>query len=412
MRTPPAIVCSIIAVAALALPASAAATAAAPAARAPATTVPATTVPATTGPATTGPATTGPARLQAAVFTSPERGYGLFYQLGSHECRAEVATTATGGRRFGTPHVAASWSCNDNQPISNIAADPAGDVFVYGPALEISHDHGNSWTTLRVGRLLALSAVSRSVWLLTTRCPGHGAAPDTCPVRLLVSANGGRSWRKARLPGAAVAGFGSQPIGQANLVRTSAAAGYVLIGPETNPRGKPNAARIWITANGGASWSRHAVPCGFDGVSAALAVAPGGKIFVACAEQPTAGWQVKSLASSRHGRAWVVRTPCSHGTINCPPLSLGYLSQIAATSNRTVFLVGPRSSLLVTHNAGRTWHTVKPMIGDDGGGTSSVVFFGRRGIVVGDDGADNELPAIWHTSDGGASWHVVHPVIS
>jgi photosystem II stability/assembly factor-like uncharacterized protein len=387
MRTPHIILCSVIASGALLLPASASATAAAP-------------------------ATSAPPRLQVAAFTSPQRGYGLFDLIGSRVCRAEVATTGTGGRRFGSPHVAARWSCDGNDPVSGIAADNTGDVFVFGPALEVSHDNGSSWAPRRVGDVLALSAVGRSVWLLTARCTGHGSTQDRCPVRLLVSADGGRSWRQARLPGATVAGFGSQVVGQADLVRSGKAAGYVLASPDVNSRGKPDAASIWITGNGGRSWSRHAVPCGLDALSAALAVAPTGKIFVACANEPGAGSQAKALASSPDGSTWTVRTPCAHGTMFCPPLSFGYLGQIAATSNGTVFLVGPRSSLLVTRNAGRTWRAVKPLIGDDGGGTSSVVFFGQRGIVVGNDQADDELPAIWHTTDGGTDWHVVHPVIS
>ena len=370
----------------------------------------------TAGPASTaaaaGPATTAPPRLQDAAFTSPHRGYGLFNLTGSKVCRAEVAATADGGARFSRPHVAARWSCDSNDPVSGITADGAGDVFVFGPALAVSHDHGRSWTRDRVGDVLALSAVGRSAWLLSARCTRHGTAPDKCQVRLLVSADGGRSWRQARLPGATVAGFGSQVVGQADLVRTSKAVGYVLTGPDVNPRGKPDAARIWITRNGGTSWSTHTVPCGLDGLTAALGVAPTGRIFVACAGEPGAGSQAKTLASSPNGRTWTVRTPCAHVIMSCPPLSFGYLGQIAAMSNGTVFLVGPRSSLLVTRNAGRTWRTVKPLIGDDGGGTSSVAFFGPRGIVVGDDQADNELPAIWHTTDGGIHWHVVHPAIS
>lgn len=358
------------------------------------------------------PATTAPPRLQEAAFTSPQRGYGLFDQVGAKVCRAEVAATANGGARFARAHVAARWSCAANAPVSAIAADSTGDVFVFGPALAVSHDHGRTWTRSRAGDVLALSAVGRSVWLLTTRCTGHGGAADRCPVRLLVSTNGGRSWRLAQLPGATVAGFGKQAVGQAELVRTSKATGYVLTGPDVNPRGKPDAARILITRNGSGSWSRHAVQCGLDAQTAALAVAPTSEIFVACASEPGAGSQAKALASSPNGSTWTVRSPCAHGTMFCPPLSFGYLGQIAATSNSTVFLVGPRSSLLLTHNAGRTWHAVKPMIGDTGGGTSSVVFFGRRGIVVGNDPANNDLPAIWHTTDGGTHWHVIHPVIS
>jgi hypothetical protein len=50
------------------------------------------------------------------------------------------------------------------------------------------------------------------------------------------------------------------------------------------------------------------------------------------------------------------------------------------------------------------------VIGDDGGGTARVTLFGRNGVVLGDDPADDELPALWHTSDGGVLWRVTHPV--
>ena len=82
-----------------------------------------------------------------------------------------------------------------------------------------------------------------------------------------------------------------------------------------------------------------------------------------------------------------------------------------------MFLTGPRSSLLVTRDGGRAWHLVRPLLGDDGGGTGTVAFFGRAGragrdgLVFGYDGRHNERPAIWHTADGGAHWRVVYPVV-
>ncbi len=94
----------------------------------------------------------------------------------------------------------------------------------------------------------------------------------------------------------------------------------------------------------------------------------------------------------------------------CPPLSFGYLGSIDAVSSRTAFLVGSRSSLLITRDGGIRWRMVRPLIGDSGGGTGQVIFFScSRGVVLGEDGNDNELPTIWHTSDGGARWSAVLP---
>ncbi|MGH3394782.1 MAG: sialidase family protein, partial [Streptosporangiaceae bacterium] len=268
--------------------------------------------------------------------------------------------------------------------------------------------------------VLAVAAAGRSAWALVARCHGRGqrAGPRSgqCPLRLIVSADGGRTWHAARLPGASVPGLGGQPAGPAELVRTSARTAYVLTSPGRT-------SRLWITRDGGASWTRRPVPCGLAAMSAGLAVAPDGTIVVVCAGQPSAGGQVKTLAwSADGGRTWTVHRPCRAGTgTGCAPLGFGYLGQIAAPAGRTVFLTGPRSSLLVTRDGGRAWHLVRPVIGDSGGGTGAVAFFGRAdrdgqadrdGVVFGYDPRHNEQPAIWHTADGGAHWRVVYPVLT
>ncbi len=355
------------------------------------------------------------ARLEAVAFANPRNGLGLFTLTRGQTCQGAVAPTSDGGGRFARPHAAINWPCSGNAPVTSLAADTSGDVFAFGPALVVSHDHGKSWARVRPGgAVLAVAAQGkgRSAWLLTAGCPGPGSRPDSCPLRLLVSRNGGRSWQPARaqLPGAALAGFGAQVTGHADLVRTSGPAAYVLASPGPNAHGNPDTGTLWTTRDSGASWSRRPVRCGLDALSDSLAVAPGGTIFVACAGEPGVGSQNKTLARSANGgRTWTVRTPCRHSEFACPPLSFGYLGQIAATPDGRVFLAGPRSSLLVTRDSGRSWHLVRPVIGDQGGGTTQVVFFGSRGIVLGSDPANDELPAIWHTSDSGTHWHVTHP---
>ncbi len=317
-----------------------------------------------------------------------------------------------------------SWSCADNSPAVTLAAGDRGDVFLFGPALFTSQDGGRAWHRARPGgAVLAVAAAGRSAWALVARCHGHGQPTGQragqCPLRLIVSADGGRTWHAARLPGASVPSLGGQP-GPAELVRTSARTAYVLTSPGA-------ASRLWITRDGGASWTRRPVPCG--AMSACLAVAPDGTIVVVCAGQPGAGGQAKTVAwSADGGRTWTVHRPCRTGTgAVCAPLGFGYLGQIAAPAGRTVFLAGPRSSLLVTRDGGRAWHLVRPLIGDSGGGTGAVAFFGRAGragragqdgrarrdgVVFGYDSRHNEQPAIWHTADGGAHWRVVYPVLT
>lgn len=179
----------------------------------------------------------------------------------------------------------------------------------------------------------------------------------------------------------------------------------------TNPRGLPDQAALWFTGDAGASWSRRSVRCGIDALSVVVSAAPDGTLLAVCAGQPSAGFQAKSTArSTDEGRSWAVHLPCPGKVLDCPPLNFGYLGEVDAVSGRTAFLVGGRSSLLVTSDGGIRWRMARPVIGDTGGGTSQVIFFSRsRGLVLGDDANDNELPAIWHTSDGGARWSAVLP---
>ncbi len=356
------------------------------------------------------PANANP-RLETAAFTSPQQGYGLFTaSTGSAKiCRLDVARTTDGGRHFSRLASAASWPCDNNPPVSSIAADTSGDVFAYGPALRVSHDHGRSWTIANLkGHVLAITASGRSIWAVTTSCTRTGSTFDKCQVLLMVSANGGGSWHLAsdQPAGATTSGFGQNPASNAALTRTSAQHAYLLVSSVLSAHSQPV---LWTTTNGGSSWRRHFVSC-HRSSSAALAVAPGGKIFVACAGEPTAGFQSKTIVTSANGgRSWNSRASCD--STSCGPLLDGYLNQIAAVSDHTVFLTGIRSPLMISHHDGARWHIYRPEIGDAGGGAYQVSFFGSRGIVIGSDPANNEIPAIWHSTDGGATWQVIHPVI-
>ena len=121
---------------------------------------------------------------------------------------------------------------------------------------------------------------------------------------------------------------------------------------------------------------------------------------------------MKSAARSTDGGLiWAVHPACPPAHVTCrDALDFGYLGQIAAVTSRTTYLVGDRSSLLVTHDGGTHWRPVRPLIGDTGGGIFQVTFFGgRNGIVLADNGRNNELPTIWSTTDGGPHWSSVTP---
>ncbi len=353
-------------------------------------------------------------RLDAIAFTSPVAGYGIFTSQRGGRCEVLAGRTADGGARFGSLAAVTTWRCGGNLPASFLAADGHGDAFFYDPGLFVSHDGGRTWASAhQPGTVLAVTTAGHSAWMVRADCPRHGR---TCALRLLESADGGRVWAAspAQPPAATVRAAGGQPAqegaaGQTWLLRTGRSSAYVLSSPGND------VAPMWFTADGGRTWSARQVRCGKIGaISATLSAAPDGTLLAMCAGQPGAGFQAKSAGRSTDGgRSWTVHPPCPVTGANCgrgASLDSGYLGQIDAVSADTAFLVGDRSSLLVTTDGGSRWRAVRPPIGDSGGGTFGVIFANRRdGSVLGDDARNNELPAIWRTTDGGAHWSLVRP---
>jgi photosystem II stability/assembly factor-like uncharacterized protein len=155
---------------------------------------------------------------------------------------------------------------------------------------------------------------------------------------------------------------------------------------------------LWFTSNGGNSWSNRQVPCHIGALSAVLSAAPNGTLMAVCASGPNAGSQIKSvIVSSDGGRTWNLRTDTN--------IDFGYLGAVDLVTSQEAFLVGARSSLLVTHDGGAHWRPVQPLLGGSDGGTSEVVFFNvNHGIVLGNDENNNEKLTLWSTADGGKHW--------
>ena len=352
-------------------------------------------------------------RLDVIAFTSPAAGYGVFTQTAPGRCQILAGRTTDGGARFGTLTHVTTWQCGENPPASFLATDGHGDAFLFDPGLFVTHDGGQAWVPVhQPGTVLAVATAGRSAWMVRADCLPHGQA---CQLRLLESANGGQTWTAtpAQPAGATVPEVGGQPgqegaAGQTWLLRTGRSSAYVL----SSPAG--DVAPVWFTADGGATWSARQVRCGVAARSVTLAAAPDGTLLAVCAGQPGMGFQAKSAAQSVNGgRSWAVHAPCPPAHLICRragPLDFGYLAQIATVSPGTAFLVGGRSSLLVTTDGGSHWRTVRPPLGDTSGGTSQVIFVNRRdGFAVGDDFRNGERPTIWRTTDGGRRWSGMVP---
>jgi hypothetical protein len=148
------------------------------------------------------PMTTDTSLLRVA-FASPTRGVGLFQRLrgptsgrGPESCLLYTRPTNNAGTSFGPRGATlARTNCESGLAVTGITFDRSGDLFAYGPRLEVSHNRGRTWTspTLR-GSIAGLAVGGRSAWALVTHChPGE----LNCTLTLYESAGGSSGWRAA-----------------------------------------------------------------------------------------------------------------------------------------------------------------------------------------------------------------------
>jgi photosystem II stability/assembly factor-like uncharacterized protein len=352
-------------------------------------------------------------RLTTVALLSPSHGYGVFSVLGTVTCSDGVGLTNNGGSTFSTPVTVVSWPCAKSAPAGSLAFDDHGDGFFYGQKLFITHDGGVTWLpSSQPGSILSVEALGDSIWMLETSQPVSPSASSNSMValRLVSSTNGGRTWTDLPIPqGAEVKPANAG--GSGWLVRINQSSAYLASSPGIRSGVPAHTTPLWFTANAGATWSRRTIPCASFSPNMALSVAPDGTVFDVCAGEPSAGNQLKeTVRSTNEGRSWRVRSMCHFSTtggLHCTPRSQfsGYLGAIDAVSRSTVYLVGDRSTLMVSRDGGVTWKLVPPGLGSDAGGTTQVTFFSPAiGIVLGDSDQDNERPTLWNTSDSGAHW--------
>lgn len=377
----------------------------------------------TTSTTTTTSGTTAPSkRIGAIAFFNSQNGYALFEVQNNSGCQDLVGWTSDGGSSFGPLTLATSWNCISNPPVRSLAFDDQGDGFLYGPELFVSHNHGKNWAASdQSGNVLAVQALGVSIWMVKSGCPAYTSTNSgSCPLELLESSDGGRTWVSMPVPAGALLNSrsGSEgALGQTWLVRISQSSAYLVSNPATNEQGSPDDVPIWYTDDGGTSWTSRPLPCSMVAQSAVLGAAPDGTLLGVCASEPGAGEQGKSVARSTDGgTTWTTESVCPIVSSPSVPLCTGtalthgYLASIDVVSAQQAYLVGSRANLLITNNGGATWQPVDPPTAGTGGGTSQVILFNALdGVVLGDDDNNNEIPTIWRTSDGGQQWT---PVVS
>ena len=221
-----------------------------------------------------------------------------------------------------------------------------------------SRDAGKSWHRLAVrfprGSSSALASIK----------PGVAFVPGRDGRSAWLSADGGRSWRRLRLP-----------------VSHPETASFVDFRSGIVVSGRV----AYTTADGGRTWARRTLPFGGDDVE--LGVAPG-------LLTETHGFNPRELAISADGGAsWrVVRFPRGYRDV-------GALAGRGRTLSVTAGRVGSGGEQYLSFDGGATWLRVRGDLPErvtfDGAELWGVDEFGRSGL--------------WHSSDGGRHWTEVWP---
>jgi photosystem II stability/assembly factor-like uncharacterized protein len=170
--------------------------------------------------------------------------------------------------------------------VSHVRFADEQDGWAFGPALYATHDGGATWSRERLGGpVLALEPAGRTVWAVA----------------------GGRLWA-AEVPSdrwRALREATGPPGSLVDLARAGPGRAWLLWRAGAWPARVPS--RLVMTADGGRSWSRGSVPCGGWNNEEVLAVA-GRALWLVCGNEPGGGSEEKRLYLSMDGgRKWVSR---------------------------------------------------------------------------------------------------------
>jgi photosystem II stability/assembly factor-like uncharacterized protein len=328
------------------------------------------------------------------------------YPYESASTYGPVAPTAFVGMRHawgGDPGVGLVWRTSDGARTWRLSADPLtlspeeptlvrrpGTIsLVTAAGVVATRDGGRTWALSRLpsaatrwppGPTIAL-AERRGAYLAEGTIHTDSGPLEDFAVPM-VTPDGGRTWRRVRLPRALQAAR----LGAGDVAFTSARDGLVA-GDATDPH-----LPVYATHDGGRTWRVVPTP-GRGGLWPGTAVVLGPGVIVVAPGS-------RLLVTTNEGRSWhsfaVASDAFFCGVWRPTDTDLWLACTDLAPRNRFV--------LLSSHDGGRTWirrTSRRPLDAE-----KVVAIDGREAWM-----ADRPLPravgAFWHTTDGGATWHRV-----
>jgi photosystem II stability/assembly factor-like uncharacterized protein len=362
-------------------------------------TPPTTVKPAATTTATS-PTTSVPKipAIDDLTWISDAHGWALIGQPQCGTCRSTVLTTTDGGALWtqvgSIASVQCGASCADNGPGAfHIRFANSSDGYAFDPDLFVTTDGGRSWSEEQGPPVAGLEIVGSSVIRVSF---SHSGCPGPCNLSVDEASVGSSSWTHLF----AVPMLGDSDAVQ--LVRQGPSDVYLAV--FQNPAGGAQSEQtfLFISHDGGVTWSPRSDPCGSSGQmendTVAMAAAPGEVMAVLCvARLGTTGDFVN--VSSDGGKSFASTAPL--------PAIDGY-HLVAVTSADGLFVAtdangGGSQVLEASFDGGRSWAQAAIDTKNDSTFSSSDAGFlgfesSRVGRWVGSPGD------VWTTTDGGLTW--------
>lgn len=250
--------------------------------------------------------------LMDLSWVDPQNGWALAQQPCDKGTCAVVARTIDGGDRWRelppTPAlVPPTTGCTSEQcvnGVSGIAFTSLAVGYLYGPGMFMTTDGGQTWQPVTGPKVTSLTVGDGQLFRVVYT---HGGCPGVCTPSLQAAPIGSTAWRTV---------LGPISVGTATRfqILVSGPDVYLVIYGNVGTQ----AARLWRSADGGATFEALTDPCVGKlptlHVLRALTAAPGGVLQGVCTPRDTGSSGQYLITSTDAGSTWQPLRPLPTGT--------------------------------------------------------------------------------------------------